>query len=210
MRGNYVYGGAETTHQCPYGYDLAISGKSALLLQRRNLAQGIILMGSSVMNHFPRSERREAFTLIEVMLAAAVMLAGIVGMIQVIASGSEMLDLARKQTIATQIIQNEIGKLHLADWSTVSSYTNTDATLGTLITSTITDSTNSSYQRAAVFFQNFRCYRYVSPVRTDLIKVTFTVKWDTGNVGRSYVRTFSRTGSTYVSKNGLYVSYQRT
>ena len=62
-----------------------------------------------------RAQRREAFTLVEVMLAAAVMLAGVVGMIQVIASGSEMLDLARKQTIAAQIIQNEIGKLHLAD-----------------------------------------------------------------------------------------------
>jgi Tfp pilus assembly protein PilV len=167
-------------------------------------------MGASVMNHFPRVQRREAFTLIEVMLAAAVMLAGIVGMIQVIASGSEMLDLARKQTIATQIIQNEIGKLHLADWSTVSGYTNADATLGTEITSNITNSSDSSYQNAATIFQNFKCYRFVSDVRTDLRKITFTVKWNTGNIGRSYSRSYSRTGSTYVSKNGLYVSYQRT
>jgi hypothetical protein len=158
----------------------------------------------------PRRQRLAAYTLIEVMLAAALMLAGVVGMIQAVASGAQMLDLSRKQTIATQIIQNEIGKLHLTDWTTVSAYTNADPALGTEITSTITDSTNLSYQSGSAVFQNFKCYRYVSDVRTDLRKITFTVKWDSGNVGRTYVQTRTRTGSTYVSKNGLYVSYQRS
>ena len=41
--------------------------------------------------------------------------------------------------------------------------------------------------------------------RTDLKQITFTVSW-TGNTGRSY----TRSGSTYVGKNGLYVTYQRS
>ena len=157
-----------------------------------------------------RRLRQKAFTLVEVLMAAVLLLAGIVGMIQAVASGSQMLDLARKQTLASQIIQNEIGKLHQATWTTVSAYTNNNPTLGTLITSTITDSTNSSYQSGSVVFQNFKCYRFVEDVRTDLRKITFSVMWDSGNVGRTYVKTRTRTGSTYVGKNGLYVSYQRS
>lgn len=152
-----------------------------------------------------RSIRKQAFTVVEVMLAAAVMLAGVVGMIQVVASGSEMIDLSRKQTIATQIIQHQIGKLRSTDWATVSTYsTSTTPT-------NITASLDASFQSAIASFQSFSCTRLVSDVKTDLKKITFTITWATGNVGRTnYSRTYHRSGSTYVGKNGLYVSYQRS
>ena len=51
-----------------------------------------------------RGKRKKAFTLLEVMMAAAFLLAGVRGMTQVLISGSEMIDVSRKQTIATQII----------------------------------------------------------------------------------------------------------
>src|SRR3954469_1033654 len=63
---------------------------------------------------------RSAFTLVEVLLAATVMLAGIVGMMHVLTSGAEMLDASRKQTIATQIMHGEIERLHVSDWTQIS------------------------------------------------------------------------------------------
>lgn len=130
------------------------------------------------------------FTLIEVMLAAAIMLAGIVGMMQVITSGSEMLDSSRKQTIATRIMHGEIEKIRATDWTQLESLPATqDVAL------------NSSFEAVG---QGFRCSRAISTVRTGMKQITYTVSW-TGNTGRPY----SRTSSTYVGKNGLYVAYQR-
>lgn len=148
---------------------------------------------------------KDAFTLVEVMVAAGVMIAGIVGMIQVVVSGSQMLDLARKQTVAMQILQNEIGKVHISDWAAVSAYSTS---------TTPTDITiDPSFQSSINAFQEFKCTRLVENITTGANpkkKVTFTVTWRAGNVGRSYVRTYTRSSSTYVTQNGLYVSYRRS
>jgi Tfp pilus assembly protein PilV len=141
-----------------------------------------------------RSIRRAngAFTLVEVLMAAVIMLVGVVGMIDAIKIGSEMLDLSRKQTIAIQIIHSEIDRVRLSSWTDVQQL---PATL--------------SYDLSKIGFQGinqgFACTRVVSDVRTDLKKITYTVTWK-GNTGRSY----SRSSSTYVGKNGLYVAYQRS
>jgi Tfp pilus assembly protein PilV len=139
-----------------------------------------------------RQFRADAFTLVELMIAAGVMLAGIVGMIQVVISGSEMLDVSRKQTVAMQIIHGQIDGIRLNDWSTVNG----------LPTSSTNVTINSSLQTVS---NGFTCRRTISSVKTNLKQVTFTVTW-TSNTGRTY----SRSGSTYVSKNGLYVTYQRS
>jgi Tfp pilus assembly protein PilV len=148
-----------------------------------------------------RHSRTGAFTLVEVMMAAAVVVFTIVGMIQVIVSGAEMLDTARKQTIAMQIIHGQIDNIRLNDWTEVSA-----------LTTPRTVSVAGGDQYGFVFGSNlptisqgFQCTRTITDVRTDLKQVTFTVTW-TSNTGRSY----SRRGSTYVGKNGLYVTYQRT
>lgn len=143
----------------------------------------------------------EAFTLVEVMVAAGVMVLTIVGMIRVIVSGSEMLDVSRKQTIAMQIIHGQLDNIRLSNWTQVSG-------LG----SARTVGVDAGDQAGFVFGPNlptisagFQCTRTITDVRTDLKQVTFTVTW-TGNTGRSY----SRKGSTYFGRNGLYVTYQRS
>ena len=148
------------------------------------------------MRHAKSSNRGKAFTLIEVMMAATVMALGIMGMIQVVISGSEMLDVARKETIAMQIIRSEIDSLHLNDWTQVSAFD--------LSPTTTTITINSSFQAIS---QGFQCKREVWEIKADhtLRKIQFTVTW-TGNTGRPY----SRSGSTYFGKNGLYVTYQRS
>lgn len=150
--------------------------------------------------------RAAAFTLVEVMFAAAVLALAIVGMIQALVSGSEMLDVSRKQTIAATIIQGQIDYVRLCNWSEI-------LALADAVTVPV-DASNQAANVAAGFVfgtrlpaiaRQFTCSRTIETVRTDLKKITFTVSWK-GNTGRSY----TRSGSTYVGKNGLNVSYQRS
>src|SRR5438270_399818 len=76
------------------------------------------LLPMSRQAHVPRAGK-QGFTLAEVMVAAAIMAAAIVGMIQVVITGSEMLDVSRKQTVAMQIIHAEIDGVRLSSWTTV-------------------------------------------------------------------------------------------
>lgn len=152
-----------------------------------------------------RSSGTAGFTLVEVMVAAAVMILAIVGMIQIVISGSEMLDVSRKQTIAMQIIHGQLEHIRLSNWSQIGSLGATD-----IVSVDAGDNTSSSVRfifgtNLPAVSKGFRCRRTITDVRTDLKQVTYTVTW-TGSTGRSY----SRSGSTYVGKNGLYVTYQRS
>ena len=129
-------------------------------------------------------------------MAAVIMLVGVVGMIDAIKIGSEMLDLSRKQTIAIQIIHSEIDRVRLSSWTDVQQL---PATLSY-------DLSNTGFQGIS---QGFACTRVVSDVRTDLKKITYTVTWVI-RTGNTTSRSYSRSSSTYVGKNGLYVAYQRS
>jgi len=176
------------------------------------------------------------FTIMEVALAATVLALTLTGMIGVIESGSATLDLSRKQTIAGQILHEEIDNLHLQSWSTVSAYPIGTTTLvvsatlppGTLPVGTVYDpiletfwqqlAGNTSFQyqnpanyqdtQHAPYFQypfQYTVTRTVSPIIANLMQVTFTVQW-TGLTGQSY----TRRSTTYVTKYGLNLSYQRS
>lgn len=142
----------------------------------------------------------------EVALAATVLALTLVGMIQVVESGSEMLDLSRKQTIAAQMLQDEIDQLRLLTWNTVLS-------LPTSTTNISTDSTftNFSAQIGGNFpFTGTRTIVVLEPTPpsanpTLLVQVTYTITW-TGVTGHTY----TRSSTTYVGKNGLNVAYQRS
>ena len=152
------------------------------------------------------------FTLVEVMVAAVVMLMAIVGMLQVITYGSEMLDLARKQTIAMQIVHGQLDNLRLNDWATVNNpnYYPASKTVNADESNASTLSDNINIYKLDFgptlpgLAKGFACTRTVTPVRTDLKQITFSVTWRS-NTGRQY----TRSGSTYFGRNGLYVTYQR-
>jgi hypothetical protein len=55
----------------------------------------------------------------EVALAATVLALTLTGMIAVVESGSQMLDLSRKQTLAEQILHGEIDQLRLQSWTVI-------------------------------------------------------------------------------------------
>lgn len=145
------------------------------------------------------------FTLVEVVVAASVMLAGIVGMMHVITSGSEMLDASRKQTIATQIMHGEIERIRVTNWEKI-------AALAVDPTTPKTGSAKVAGQRLVSwegdpnfnFNDAFRFTREFTSPKSGMKQVTYSVSW-VGNTGKVY----NRSASTYIGKNGLYVAYQR-
>lgn len=163
-----------------------------------------------------------AFTIIEVAMAMVVLLLAVVGVIQAITIGSEMLDVARKQSIAMQLINNEIENVRLQPWIKVSAFTNPTITIlddgSSFSTATSTDAKqsfaltnytistaddNTTLMRQA---KGFTLSLASSPVHpANLIQLTYTVTWTAGNARKSY----SRSGTTYYGKYGLNTFYQK-
>jgi len=155
-------------------------------------------------------------------MATVVALVALVGLISAITMGSEMLDVSHKQTVAMQILHNEVEQVHMRDWSSFSttlptSYIiriNSDGTglaagatadkrafALTNYTSSIADD-NKHLMSVA---RDFTCTLTISSVRSNLLLLTYTVSWTSGNRRKTY----TRTSSTYYGKNGLNTYYQR-
>ena len=139
------------------------------------------------------------FTLIEVALAATILGVAFVGMVEALAIGSEMLDTARKQTIAAQIMQAEAEYLRMQPWSTISSLASTSA-----------DSLSNYSDFASTNLATFAgtSFKFSRTVNTDphanLRWITMTVSW-TSITGKAH----QRSSNLYIGKYGLNVSYQK-
>jgi Tfp pilus assembly protein PilV len=164
------------------------------------------------------------FTLVEVMMASTILVVGFTGLIQGITIGSEALDTARKQQVATQIMDAEIERLRSGPWSAIAglaasaSLTISPAgvisgdTTGFALTN-YTATTSGDNQALAALAPGFTC----SYVRTWLrpasatsgtvtyLRIDYTVSW-TSNTGRIY----SRGTSAFFGQNGLHLSYQKS
>jgi hypothetical protein len=145
-----------------------------------------------------------AMTIIEVCIAATVVLIGVVGLIQALTIGAAMLETSRSQTLAAQIIQHEIGQLRLLDWDdTGTSAADADIlALQTDAAYTLLSAKANSHPYKGVA-PTFSVMKTVSDVQTDLRRVVLSVRWTSKVTGRVY----TRTGETYLGKNGLHASY---
>ena len=148
---------------------------------------------------YPR-EKGRGFTLREVALGATILAVGFVGMVEALALGSEMLDTARNQTLAAQIVQAEVEYLRMQNWTTIQSLTSTSASN----LSTYTEFTSTSL--ATVAGTSVTLARTVASPdpHTNLRQITMTVTW-TSITGKVH----SRSCSAYIGKYGLNVSYQQ-
>ena len=161
----------------------------------------------------------------EVAVASTVLALTLVGMIGVIESGSQMLDLSRKQTIAGQILHGEMDETRQLSWTTVSSFPAGPTTLSTTTGDPNYDPMLVALAQQLGWSVPFTGFPYTvtrtvacilpasdpdlmpSPYSSPpiILQVTFTASW-TGVTGLSY----SRSSTTYVSQNGLPVAYQRS
>lgn len=172
-----------------------------------------------------RAQVQRGFTIVEVMMATTILLFGFIGVIQAITIGSEYLDGARKLQIANQIALAEIEKLRGGDWTTVTSLplsaTITVSPTGTIsgdVTqfalsnrSAVIGDYNTALSNLAKGFSCSLARSYLRPSASasastvTFIKVTYTITW-TSNTGR----TKSHQVATYLTKNGLHLSYQQS
>ena len=168
--------------------------------------------------------RRDGFSIIEVMMASAILLVGFIGVIQALTIGSESLDTVRKQQVAAQIITAEIEKLRGGPWSTIADLPDTGTiTIGPAgaITGDLTAfalsnrTTDATDDRLALsrLANGLTCaftrvrLRPTSATAANVtfVKVTYTVTW-TSNTGRTH----RHAAETYLSLNGLQLSYQQS
>lgn len=138
-------------------------------------------------------------------MASVILVVGFMGMIQAITLGSEMLATARRQTLASQILEHEIGKLRLAGWSTVSSLTDVPAT--------IYDSDRQAIDNAiAASGVSFTLERDVSTPAPapDLVEITFILRWTAPSSSGTAPRPYIRKATAFFGKYGLNNSIQRS
>lgn len=168
------------------------------------------------------------------MMASVILVVGFIGMIQAITIGSEMMATARRQNLANQIINHELEKLRLVDWSATTTVGGTTFTGGisglaagptTLtIDSQFSDSitacglTTDTSNSANPYIQLDRSV--VDVVSGNMRQVTFTVTWQksgttavANTVTGSWLEKLSLGGNasirrTYVRKGfGFYSKY---
>jgi len=171
------------------------------------------------------SRKRSAagFTLTDVMMGATILVVGFVGLVDAITMGAGMLDTARNQQIASQIIATELDHLRSSSWAYVSTTLPTSTTYvsvavnsaGTAATDTNSTNglndlnyfslpTNTALMAVA---RNHTCRLEAFNVsgQSNLRRIVVTVSW-TNATGRM---TLTRSGEIYVGKNGLQLSYQK-
>lgn len=134
-----------------------------------------------------------AFTILEVMLAAIVMAFAITTSITTMQRAFLALDTARNVTQANQIMQSEIERMRLQDWSVVNAYSSTATTV----------TIDSSYTNNVFIGSRYRLSRTATDVAghtaSGMKQVVFTISWNSYDG-----RTLSRSLTVYYGQNGLY------
>ena len=153
-----------------------------------------------------RRPRQRGFTIVEVMMAAIVMVLGIVTSLTTLQFGMRAVDTARNMTLASQIMQSEMEIMRLQNWSQIIALP-ASATVDPATTISSGSSTTLDAMLNTIA-SRFTCTRTVADIagRADIKLITLTVTWN-GVDGRSHSLTYQ----TRYAKNGLsdylYVSH---
>ena len=185
------------------------------LIQRANE----LSLKSTLWSHssMPRQnrQRRSGFTLIEVMMASTILVVGFIGMIQAMTIGSGLMDNARRQTLAAQILSHHIEKLRQLPWDVTTAAPN-ELAINDLPTASTTITIDSQFSSAiAASGATYTLSRTVADVVSgSLREATFTVTWvvttsrrDSG--GAMVTFTYTRIAAADYGKYGLNLAYQR-
>jgi len=127
------------------------------------------------------------FTIFEVMMASIIMVLGITTAITTLQSGLRAVDSARNYSYAAQLMQSEMERLRLKNWSQLQTLQNSGETV------VATDDTASSARTV------FTCKRSITDVKTNMKEITLISNWS-GFDGRPHTARFI----TRYSKSGLY------
>jgi hypothetical protein len=152
---------------------------------------------------------QSAFTILEVLIAAFVLLTAIGSSLYALGRGFASLDSARSISYASQIMQSEFEKMRLLGWGTGTDGAGSGA-VGSGVSAYLTTPEDVPIDSSWEGSSNMRMVRVASnaPGHTsdykEVIMIKLTITWKTRDgreLSRSYV--------TYYGKNGLY-DYLRT
>lgn len=159
------------------------------------------------------------------MTAATLLLVGFVGLLGAVTLSANAMDHARRETLAAQILAQEIDKIRLTTdnvnpttWARITALTAANTTL------TIDSQFDYAKDPNPANVANWSRYygadytltrNFTSPnPDTNLREVNFTVTWTVRTSrtsgGQPVTFTYSRRHSTYLGQYGLYLSYQRS
>ncbi len=128
----------------------------------------------------PACARRRGFTIVEVMVAAAVLALGITGVIIVSQRGLQALDTARHLSAASQLMQSEMERLRLLSWAQLQ---------------VLQDSGETAVALEAAAGR-FSCRREIRDVKDAMKEITLVATWK-GYDGRDHTaRLITRYGRT--------------
>jgi prepilin-type N-terminal cleavage/methylation domain-containing protein len=156
----------------------------------------------------PRSTNQAGFTLVEVMMAATILVVGFIGLIQAVKVSSTMMDTARRQTLAAQILNHEIEKLRFYTWPQIQSLANAGP-------APYSDPQfNTAIAASGATFSLARTLTNPDPA-AGLREVKFTLTWIVktsrhDSSGALLTFTYTRSNSAYFGKYGLNLTYQRS
>lgn len=155
------------------------------------------------------------------MMAAIILTVGFMGLIQAVTICSGMMDQARRQTLAAQILNDEIEQLRLRSWSDIQSLINVPKT-EINVTNYPSSLFLSAIQTSGAIYSLTTTVSYIDPatntdtaIDTGLREVIFTVTWEVttsrrDSGGGPLKFTYTRKNSAYFAKYGLNLSYQRS
>lgn len=142
----------------------------------------------------PRARPREAgFTIVEVAVASAIMALALCSCFSLMQMSFKSLDTARTSTLAAQVMQSEIERLRLLNWSDLNSMITTNPAPVNVATVYANDSNIAS---------RFTATRLIKPTagrESTMLDIQIFITWR-GLDGATYNRSFK----TKYSKNGLY------
>ena len=179
-------------------------------------ARSRTLLSSALTKTLPPTGRTASFTVVEVMMAALILTVGFIGLIEAVTVSSTTMDVARRQTLATQIINHEIEELYLASWATISALptASTAITIDSQFDQARLALGDDKSGTAIVRFSLARTVTSPDPV-TNIREVNFTVTWvvttsrlTTGGTRLTFTST--RANSAWYGKYGLYLSYRQS
>ena len=125
------------------------------------------------------------FSLVEVMIAAIVMVLAITTAITTLQRGLRSVDTARGFTHASQIMQSELERLRLKSWTQIQALQDSGDT-------TVSVSTTAG-------MPSFTCQRTIRDLKTDMKEIVLESTWR-GSDGRAHSARFI----TRYGKSGLY------
>jgi Tfp pilus assembly protein PilV len=151
-----------------------------------------------------RARATAGFTLVEIMIAAFVMLFSISSSIIVMQSGFRALDTARKTTLASQIMQSEMERIRMLSWSGVEELMTLDPNLD--LTRIFPQTTETERKVLNQMERAFTTRRRVVTTLADfdhkVAQITIEIGWR-GIDGVAH----SRSSSTRYTDEGLYSYY---